>query len=261
MSKINFFIDISDIIYYNIRGESTSRRRKRMTQVFRGCVIGTIIVMLLVFCGVTDVYGAEFGVRIGTQRLESNSESFRPKVGLFYSFQLGKNFNFQPEIYLSYYTYDYAGIVFAGTLISRKELRFYDNIRYLEIPLLLKYRIPLKGDLRPVFVAGGYAAFRLSQQIPADDATELATDWWAEYQGPLSREYAGVEGGIVLGIGIEHGSGNTKLSFDVRLNIGLSTLAKIFSSYPTRNEFGVYLLPYDYSQRNHSMSFMVGLSF
>jgi hypothetical protein len=232
-----------------------------MKHVIRYYVVGTIVVLLLVLGGVPDVYGAEFGVRIGTQRLESNSESFRPKVGLFYSFQLGKNFNLQPEIYLSYYTYDYAGIVFAGTLISRKELRFYDNLRYLEIPVLLKYRIPLKGDLRPVVVAGGYAAFRLSQQVPADDALQLSTDWWAEYQGPLNRDYAGVEGGLVLGIGIEHGSGNTKLSFDVRFNIGLSTLAKIFSSFPTRNELGVYLLPYDYSQRNHSMSFMVGLSF
>jgi hypothetical protein len=119
----------------------------------------------------------------------------------------------------------------------------------------------LKGDLRPVFVAGGYAAFRLSEQIPADEAAKLATDWWEGYEAPLNREYAGVEGGVVLGIGIEHGSGNTKLSFDVRFNIGLSTLAKVFSSFPTRNEYGIYALSYDYSQRNHSMSFMVGLSF
>ncbi len=261
MRKINFFIDISDIIYYNIRGESTSDRRKRMTRVFRGYVVSAVMVLLLVLCCVPDVYGAEFGVRIGTQRLESNSESFRPKVGLFYSFQLGKNFNLQPEIYLSYNTYDYAGVVFAGSSFSRKELRFYDNIRYLEIPVLLKYRIPLKGDLRPVFTAGGYAAFRLSEQIPTDDASKLGVDWWAEYDAPLTREYASVEGGIVLGIGIEHGSGNTKLSFDVRFNIGLSTMAKVFSSFPTRNEFGVYAPSYDYGQRNHSMAFMVGISF
>jgi hypothetical protein len=261
MSKINYFIDISDIIYYNIRGESTSNRRKQMKNVFRGCVVGTILVLLLVLCGVPDVYCAEFGVRIGTQRLESNSEAFRPKVGLFYSFQLGKNFNLQPEVYLSYNTYDYAGVVFAGSASSRKELRFYDNIRYLEIPVLLKYRVPLNGDLRPVFVIGGYAAFRMSGQVTADDSSKLSTDWWEGYEAPLSREYAGVEGGVVLGIGIEHGSGNTKLSFDVRFNIGLSTLAKVFSSFPTRNEFGNYALSYDYSQRNHSMSFMVGLSF
>ncbi|MGD2092939.1 MAG: porin family protein [Candidatus Aminicenantes bacterium] len=232
-----------------------------MTQVFRGCVVGTLMVLLLILWCVPEVYGAEFGVKIGTQRLESNSESFRPKVGLFYSFQVGKNVNLQPEIYLSYNTYDYAGVVFAGSTTGRKELRFYDNIRYLEIPVLIKYRIPLKGDFRPVFVAGGYAAFRLSGQIPADEASKLATDWWEGYDAPLSRDYADVEGGLVLGIGIEHGSGNTKLSFDIRFNIGLSTLANVFSSYPTRNEYGVEALSYDYSQRNHSMSFMVGLSF
>jgi hypothetical protein len=232
-----------------------------MTRVIRGCAVGIVLALLMVLCGVSEVYGAEFGVKIGTQRLESNSESFRPKVGLSYSFQLGKNFNFQPEIYLSYNTYDYAGVVFAGSSTGRKELRYYDNIRYMEIPVLLKYRVPLKGDLRPVFIGGGYAAFRLSEQVPADEASKMAANWWEGYEAPLTREYAGVEGGIVLGIGIEHGSGNTKLSFDVRFNIGLSTLAKVFSSYPTRDEYGIYALSYDYSQRNHSMSFMVGLSF
>jgi hypothetical protein len=232
-----------------------------MRRIFRGCVVGIVFAWLLGFCGVRDVYGADFGVRIGTQRLESNSESFRPKVGLFYSFQLGKNFSLQPEVYLSYYTYDYAGIVYPGSSTSRKELRFYDNLRYLEIPVLLKYRIPLKGDLRPVIVAGGYAAFRLSEQIPADEPASLGVDYWEDYQTPLVRDYAGLEGGVVVGIGIEHGSGNTKLSFDVRFNIGLTTLVKIFSSFPLRDESGTYGLPYDYTQRNHSMSFMVGLSF
>jgi hypothetical protein len=182
-------------------------------------------------------------------------------VGLFYSFQLGKNFCLQPEIYLSYYTYDYAGVVYPGTSTSRKELRFYDNLRYLEIPVLLKYWIPLKGDLRPVIVAGGYAAFRLSGQIPPDEPAKMGEAYWEDYQTPLVRDYAGLEGGVVVGIGIEHGSGNTKLSFDVRFNIGLTTLAKIFSSFPLRDEFGAYVLPYNYTQRNHSMSFTVGLSF
>ena len=232
-----------------------------MIRVFRGYVVGIVLALLLGLCGVPDIYGAEFGVRIGTQRLESNSESFRPKVGLFYSFQLGKDFSLQPEIYLSHYTYDYAGVVFAGSSTSRKELRFYDNLRYLEIPVLLKYRIPLKGDLRPAIVAGGYAAFRLSKQIPVDEPASLGVDYWEDYQTPLVRDYAGLEGGIVVGIGIEHGSGNTKLSFDVRFNIGLTTLAKIYSSFPLRNESGTYVLPYDYTQRNHSLSFMAGLSF
>lgn len=232
-----------------------------MTRVFRGSIIVVMTVLFFLVSCVWEVYGAEFGVRVGTQRLESNSESFRPKVGLFYSFQLGKNINFQPEVYLSYNTYDYAGVVFPGSLISRKELRFYDNIRYLEIPLLLKYRIPLKGDLRPVLIAGGYAALRLSKENATDEAMMLEADWWAEYETPLMRKYAAVEGGVVVGIGVEHGSGNTKLSFDVRFNIGLTTLVSVFSSFPTENAYGVYVLPYDYTQRNHSLSFMVGLSF
>jgi len=232
-----------------------------MKRLFRGCVMSVVLVLLLTLCGVREVYGTDFGVRIGTQRLESNSESFRPKVGLFYSLPLGKNFSLQPEIYLSYYTYDYAGVIYPGTSTSRKELRFYDNLQYLELPVLLKYRIPLKGDLRPVFVAGGYAAIRLSQQIPADEPAMMGEAYWGDYQTPLGRDYADLEGGVVVGIGIEHGSGNTKLSFDIRLNIGLTALAGIYSSHPLKNDSGAYVLPYAYTQRNHSMSFMVGLSF
>lgn len=61
MRKINIFIDISDIIYYNIRSESTSDKRKRMTRIFRGCVVGTVMVLLLLLYVIPDVYGAEFG--------------------------------------------------------------------------------------------------------------------------------------------------------------------------------------------------------
>jgi hypothetical protein len=261
MNRKNFFIEISDIIYYNIKGKSTSKRRQKMTKFLKGCLVSFVLLSLLICIDINVVYGAEFGVKLGTQRLESQSEYFRPKVGFFYSFPLGKNIDLQSEIYLSYNKYDYAGVVYSTSNTSRKELKFYDNIRYLEIPVLLKYRIPLKGDLRPVFVAGGYAAFRLSDQIPVDEPAEISMEWWEEYETPLSREYASVEGGMVIGIGIEHGSGNTRLCFDVRFNIGLTTLAKIFSSFPIRTLEGNYVLPYDYSQRNHSLSFMVGLSF
>ena len=60
-----------------------------MIRLFGGCVIGVVLVLLLAFCGFREIFGAEVEVRIGIQRLESNSESFRPKVDLFYSFQLG----------------------------------------------------------------------------------------------------------------------------------------------------------------------------
>lgn len=227
-------------------------------------LVGWFVMMLVLGCVCnqnTFVYGSEFGIKIGTQRLESGSESFRPRMGLFYSIDLGKNFKLQPEVYLSYFTYDYAGINFAGTESARKEIRYYDNLSYLEVPVLIKYRMPLKGDLKPVLLVGGYAAIRLSERTPDYEVSKESVDWWEFYETPLIRDYAGIEGGAVLGLGLEHGSGKTKLSFDVRFNIGLTKLARISSSFPIRDSFGIEILPYNYTQRNHSMSFSVGLSF
>ncbi len=231
-----------------------------MSKVLAG-LFALILVLGCVSNQNTFVYGAEFGIKIGTQRLESDSESFRPRMGLFYSIDLGKNFKLQPEVYLSYFTYDYAGINFTGTESARKEVRYYDNLRYLEVPILIKYRMPLKGDLKPVLLVGGYAAIRLSERTPDHEVSMESLDWWEFYETPLIRDYAGIEGGVVLGLGLEHGSGKTRLSFDVRFNIGLTNMARVSSSYTLRDSFGIDFLPYDYTQRNHSMSFSVGLSF
>jgi hypothetical protein len=227
-----------------------------MRKTFFGC-----LVLMMFLSMVQSVYAARFGVKFGTQRLDSDSESFHPKVGLFYSIRLGKNISLQPELYLSNFTYDYAGINFEGTETARKQVRFYDNLRYIEVPVLLKYTVPLSGDIKPIILVGGYTAFRISEKIPDYDMLYENKDWWDFYNTPLVREYPNMDAGLVLGIGIEHGSKKTRLSFDVRFNIGLTNLAKVYSSEKVENSYGEYILPYDYSQRNHSLSFTVGLSF
>jgi len=231
-----------------------------MNKVFAGW----FVVMLVLGCMQgTFINGSEseFGVRIGTQRLESGSESFRPRMGLFYGIELGKGFSLQPEIYLSYYTYDYAGINFSGTASARKEIRYYDNLRYLEVPVLIKYRVPLKGDLAPVLLVGGYGAIRLGDRTPDYEVSKDNLEWWEFYETPLIREYPGIEAGAVLGLGLEHGGDKTRLSFEVRFNIGLTKLARVYSSQATIDRYGNPFLLYNYTQRNHSVSFMVGLSF
>jgi len=55
-------------------------------------LVGWFVMMLVLgcFCNQsTFVYGSEFGVKKGTQRLESGSESFRPRMGLFYNSAVG----------------------------------------------------------------------------------------------------------------------------------------------------------------------------
>jgi hypothetical protein len=79
-----------------------------MTRVFRGCVFGTVMAVLLVLCGASHVYSAEFVVNIETQRLESNSESFPPRVGLFYSSKRFSSFPTRNEFGVYTLSYDYS---------------------------------------------------------------------------------------------------------------------------------------------------------
>ncbi|MCP4151148.1 MAG: PorT family protein [bacterium] len=229
-----------------------------MNRSTRVCWISVLFIVML--CSVSEGYASEIGLRIGSQRMGSGNEYFRFKVGMFYSIDMSDNFKLQPEVYFSTYSYDYAGLTYMGADWSRKELRYYDNLSYIEVPVLVKYRIPLAGDLRPVILAGLYAAIRLNEVTPEYTENEFYSDgeFWEGFEIGLNRDYAKVEGGVVLGIGVEHGTGKTRLSFDVRFNLGLTKLTTVYTSYP---EELMYTDQVSYSKRNNSMSFNVGLSF
>lgn len=221
-----------------------------------------ILVVITGLAGALELSGAEFGVRFGTQRLDSGSQAFRPKVGLFYAFPLnsGGKFHVQIEAYYSSFRFEYAGTSSEGSSQSNKQTRYYDNLHYIEIPLLLKYRLPMMGDLQPVVLVGGYAAFRLSEREPQYDYLDANPDFWSEYSNPIVRDYASIESGLVVGIGVEHVGSKTRLSFDLRFNIGLTDMAKVTSYSEIVNEIGTVVAG-DYQQRNRSLAFMVGISF
>jgi hypothetical protein len=223
-------------------------------------VLCMVVMPLLVWLwSPAAVEAAEFGMKVGVQRLENQGNNFRFRMGLYYGMDLGKNFSLQPELYLSQYQYNYGGLVYGNTASAGKDIRFFDKLRYLEAPVLLKYRVPLSGDLRPVVMAGVYGALRLSDRQPALEDPQLSSFWWAEFETPLIREYPPLEAGLVAGLGIEHGSGKTRMVFDVRFNIGLTRLVRI-NSASFENSVGEEI-SYKYSQRNHSLIFTVGLGF
>ncbi len=209
------------------------------------------------------------GLRLGTQRLDTENDYFKLKAGVYYSFQISDQISIQPEIALLNYTYDYIGITYYDNQSGNKHLRYYDNLRFIEVPVLLKYCFPLKGDLKPVLLAGGYASFRLTEKVPeyeSDQNRAIYNDldsgysegFWGDFEVPLIREYASVDWGIILGIGVEHGIGKTRLSFDVRFNIGLNDIVTVrsaeYDNYKNSN-------PIQFTKRNQSISFNIGLSF
>jgi len=165
------------------------------------------------------------------------------KAGIFYTFDLSETVAIQPEVYYSQRKYKYDPIYWSG--YDMRGEGFYDMLRFIEVPVLLKYRVKLRDNFKPVFFGGGYASFRLSRGTfirPPDFFSQSC------------RRYADVDGGFVVGGGFEHSEGKVEYHFDIRANFGIGTIQKLecelFCEYiPTIKNY------------NRSLSIMVGMSF
>lgn len=174
------------------------------------------------------------GINAGFQGIEG------AKLGFFYAVDLGETLQLQPGIYYTLRKYK----VPPPDWYDLPDEKVYDTVRFIEIPVLLKYIINIKSSIRPFLLAGGYVAFRISEQLVFD----------TNFSGGF-RTYADVDGGVVLGAGFEHGRGRIKLHLDLRANIGLGRVQKV--------EHCMFLstLTPSIENKNRSLSVLVGISF
>ena len=174
------------------------------------------------------------GINAGFQSIEG------AKLGVFYAVDLGKSLQLQPGIYYTLRNYKVPAPGWYDTLYEE----VYDMVRFIEIPVLLKYKIKLRNPTQPFLFAGGYVAFRISEQLI----------FYNGFSGGF-RSYADVDSGVVLGAGFEHGRGRMKFHLDFRANIGLSRVQKV--------ERGMFLstLTPPIENKNRSLSVLVGISF
>jgi len=202
--------------------------------------VSKIVFVLMVF-GLSGAFAPlvlanQAGINAGFQGIEG------AKLGVFYAVDLGETLQLQPGIYYTLRKYR----VPPPDWYDIPDEKVYDMVRFIEIPVLLKYRFNLKGPLQPFLFAGGYVAFRISEQRIFDNS----------FSGGF-RSYADMDGGVVLGAGFEHGRGRIKLHLDFRANIGLSRVQKV--------ETGLFLssiLPTPpIESKNRSLSILVGVSF
>lgn len=196
------------------------------------------VIVLIVF-GLSGAFAPlvlanQAGINAGFQGIEG------AKLGFFYALDLGETLQLQPGIYYTLRKYR----VPPPDWYDIADGKVYDTVRFIEIPVLLKYRFNLKNPTQPFLFGGGYVAFRISEQMVFDDS----------FSGGF-RSYADVDSGVVLGAGFEHGRGRMKLHLDVRANIGLSRVQKV--------EHGMFLsiLTPPIKSKNRSLSVLVGISF
>lgn len=199
-----------------------------------------LAILVVLWVSIQPVLHGSIGIKTGLQRAEyeeNNSFNLNSyKIGVFYSFRLGKDVLLQPELYFSHFgSRFYSSGWMTGTINK-------ETLSYIELPFLVKYRVPLSSGLRPVVFGGGYFAYRVSRNL-YDKVTEI-------YEGCVGPPVIYIphserDGGIVMGVGLEHMGKSTGMHFDLRVNIGL---------------LDVYDGTEEYKKRNHSLSFMVGVS-
>lgn len=195
------------------------------------------IVLVILVSGISGAFvpaawANDIGFKVGYQHVEGI------KAGIFYTFDLSETVAIQPEVYYSQRKFQYCPTQW----YDLPDEKAYDTVRFIEVPVLLKYKFNPGSRFKPVLFAGGYGAFRVSRDFYASSVHFI-----------LSR-YADVDGGFVVGAGFQYTEGKVGYHFDLRYNFGLVDVQKLT---PYLIEI---LVPPEYN-KNRSLALMVGISF
>lgn len=207
----------------------------------------------------TAIFNFVEAVLIGfTGSVEVDSDARIGLVGgAFLSINVSPTFAIQPEL-----IYSTKGV--------EKKFRYnfnstdYETVlqidaAYLEIPVLLKYKFPSEGKIRPSLYVGPALGFNLSGKLKLEEGTEggFATDLGEiDIANLKSTEFSAVIGGE-LGIAM----GNTTLLLDLRYTQGLTKAYEDITTvdageFPIVNSDGTAD-----DSKNSSFSLTVGVSF
>ena len=109
---------------------------------------------------------------------------------------------------------------------------------YVEIPVLFKFVLPVKGGVKPNLFVGPYFAVNVN-------AKEKRVANGNSLEADVDRYVKDTDLGVVLGGGVDFGLKKGKIVFDCRYTLGLITTSE--------EEI--------YDQKNKVVSFMLGYSF
>jgi hypothetical protein len=175
----------------------------------------TLAIVLVAFAGLlampVPASAIQFGLKGGAnaanltgQDAQDINTTLKNKVGfvggIFLNFPMGSVFSFQLEG-----LYTMKGVGMETTDISGK---LYAN--YIEIPLLLKIRIPTPG-ISPFVFAGGSVGFKLSEKLTQDGQDVPLTEAFFK-----NNDY-----GAIFGGGLNIGG---HFHMDVRYSMGLEKI-------------------------------------
>jgi hypothetical protein len=123
------------------------------------------------------------------------------------------------------------------------------KVDYIQIPVLVKFDIPVAGTIVPALYAGPYIGFLMGAEIEASYEDESESVDVKDYT--KSMDY-----GLTFGAAIDFNLAAAKLFFEGRYNYGLTTIDDSWGE----DVFGEPGLG-ELDIKNHSIMFMVGVAF
>jgi hypothetical protein len=150
--------------------------------------------------------------------------------GVFFMYQFSDMFAIQPEAY-----YSMKGATYS---VSGADLTI--SLDYIEIPLLLKFIIPIEGsNIRPSIFAGPAIGFNTTHKMKVEYSGTSAE---MDIPDTKSTDFSLAFGG---GIGFPVGSG--ELGVDIRYILGLSTIDDSSDPWDIKNNVINFNLYYGFS--------------
>ncbi|TFG88148.1 MAG: PorT family protein [Candidatus Atribacteria bacterium] len=144
--------------------------------------------------------------------------------GVFMNYPMTESISLQPELLF----------MMKGTKADIEDFDAGYRFSYIDIPVLVKFAVPMEGAFTPCFFAGPYIGFNMSAEAyEEDDEMDIKDD-------VKSTDF-----GLMFGGGFDYTMGEGYLTFDARYALGLTTIIDVE----------------DVDVKNTGIMFMVGYGF
>lgn len=200
----------------------------------REFLLGISLLVLLPLNAARSQFGVKGGLAVSGFQLSQNSSSstgndYRPflgyevewiqegdaakpdlglQLGVFYVKSISKYFAVQSELF-----YSQRGLEFYQTELYNSSYSL--EVDYVEVPLLLKFKMPLNWRVKPGLLTGPYAAFKLRANRTLRIREEQNTKHVASVKD--------LDYGLVFAIDSEFSAWSRQLLFEIRFNWGLAS--------------------------------------
>ena len=195
---------------------------------------------------------SEWGLKTGIIRSKANFSYDLPyidietlnafSVGAFFSSFFVKNqLGIQPEIHYSIKGFDVVEEDLGQEISSKYK------ISYIEIPVLIAYKFPLRGRLKPGLVLGPYLGF-------AHKVMEVQTAFGSTEKRDLDDNLKKTDFGLVFGANVRYRLGFVNVLLSLRYSLGLVNISR-----------NIMEVSYDFGEddtiKNRALTVSLGIAF